>query len=761
MKTRILYSIACLLFPATISAQGFNVIQEKNITQLLSPKRNVWDENGKTIVLYNLRDVWMREDKDFPGKYHIIIDGFGQTDQNGLPALPIREDRFIIPINSTISIKILESEYTELPNTEIIPSRHPIPDIESTISIDSIIPYKGFYPKEIVSISTQRAYRGQGVLAVRFNPVQYNYQSKTVRIYQKIKYEIISNKTKNNETLYPSIFLQNTIVNNTDKVTDKNIKKQGNPIAKILIITTNSLKQPAEELAHWKRLLGYKTEIIAKENWNSTAIKNTINESYAKDNSLLFLILLGDHDDLPGISKSGPAGSYISDYDYGCLDGDNLADIYRGRIAVSSKDEAETVVNKIIQYEKNPTSTPDFYNHGLACAYFQDEDKDSHADRRFAQTAEEIRTYLNRYQNKNISRAYAARADVYPRYWNNGRYSIGEPIPADLRKDVAPFFPWDASAVDIQNALNQGIFLLLHRDHGSPNQWGDPNFHKDDLKDCANGNKLPVVFSMNCQTGQFSEDECLAEAFLRKENGGGVAVFAAGGISYSGYNDALLTGMIDAIWPNPGLRPQFGFSVDYDNLSPTPIPTYQLGQILDQGLLRMEEIYGSYNSYTQYTIDLYLCFGDPSMRICTTAPQEIAGINIQKDNQLWTVSSATPGVTISFVNPNTGIPYVAENVSTASYRIPNDISEFQICVSKHNYIPKIFSVKTDEDYIQNEVVSTPRQYDANVLKIGSNVTETKPNGPVVIENNVSSTGTSIEIHGGTTIEEGTIQIIKQ
>lgn len=110
---------------------------------------------------------------------------------------------------------------------------------------------------------------------------------------------------------------------------------------------------------------------------------------------------------------------------------------------------------------------------------------------------------------------------------------------------------------------------------------------------------------------------------------------------------------------------------------------------------------------------------------------------------------------------NTGIPYVAENVSTASYRIPNDISEFQICVSKHNYIPKIFSVKTDEDYIQNEVVSTPRQYDANVLKIGSNVTETKPNGPVVIENNVSSTGTSIEIHGGTTIEEGTIQIIKQ
>lgn len=78
MKTRILYSIACLLFPATISAQGFNVIQEKNITQLLSPKRNVWDENGKTIVLYNLRDVWMREDKDFPGKYHIIIDALGK-----------------------------------------------------------------------------------------------------------------------------------------------------------------------------------------------------------------------------------------------------------------------------------------------------------------------------------------------------------------------------------------------------------------------------------------------------------------------------------------------------------------------------------------------------------------------------------------------------------------------------------------------------------------------------------------------------------
>lgn len=117
---------------------------------------------------------------------------------------------------------------------------------------------------------------------------------------------------------------------------------------------------------------------------------------------------MGDQEDVPAsYSKHGYA-NHVTDLWYGCMDGSNdfTPNVYRGRLPVSNATEALNVVNKIIQYERNPITIKSFYDKGVNCAYFQDlYPKNNYADRRFAQTSENVRDYLQGL-GKTIQRIY-------------------------------------------------------------------------------------------------------------------------------------------------------------------------------------------------------------------------------------------------------------------------------------------------------------------------------------------------------------------
>ncbi len=711
------------------------------------PLRNIWFENENIKVRYTIENAYFQSNR-------ITIENFGITSTPEKPAIPVREDIFTIPDNKTPIVKITSSSYQTYYDVELAPAQEPLPDTAGyTPNIKPIRLYSGFYPNDIIQTNPIQHYRDKDVLSIMVYPVQYDHQEKVVRVYSLIEYEISFLDKSNNASPKKETFAPTK----TSALFSPSLRvASSNETDKILILSTSRYKQAANNLANWKRLLGFRVDVITRNDWTTSTIKQIVQNSYQADKSLLFLILLGDHEDLPGITKNNFGSTYVTDYYYGCMDDENdvLADIYRGRLSVSSAEEAITVVEKIIQYEKNPPTSPSFYNNGLVCAYFEDDDKDSYADRIFAQTAEEVRTYLDTHIGKNIDRAYYTNTDVYPKYWNNGTYSHGEPIPSDLRKDIAPFFAWNATSNDIITAINSGKFFVLHRDHGSTSGWAEPYFNIDHITQCNNGNKLPIVFSINCLTGNFSAKQCFTETFIRKKNGGCVAIFGASAVSYSGYNDALTIGMFDAIWPNPGLRPQFGYSVNYDNVLPTPTPTYQLGQILDQGLFRMKETWNE-RSLQTYTAEIFHCFGDPSMRIYTEVPQKIQNVSIYQSNETLRVSCSTPNVTITFLSKKNNRQEVHHNTSVASYTLTDD-NDISICLSKHNYIPVLQNV-TRTIYIQNETISGNKLYSSPLVKIGSNVTTSKPFGPVTIKNgsNITVSGDAIVIEEETTIENNT------
>jgi len=414
------------------------------------------------------------------------------------------------------------------------------------------------------------------------------------------------------------------------------------PSKEYIIITPDVYSAAADSLAQWKRQLGYSVEVVSQATWTNTQIQDAVQQRYQNWTPKPdYVVIIGDHDLAPGEIISGAYGNFATDLYMVCMDGssDYYPDMAKGRISVSSSTEAMNTVLKIINYERNPPTLASYYTNAVNCAYFQESSTAGYAERRFAQTSEDIRDYVNGVQGYNVERIYYTGSSTTPTNWNNGYYSAGEALPSYLLK---PTFAWDGDATDINNSINSGVFYTFHRDHGDVSLWGDPSYNTTDMNGLSNVNLTTVVFSINCLTGKFLETECFSEKFLRMQDKGAAGVFCHAEVSLSGYNDGLALGLIDAIWSSPGLVPNFTGSggVNSPTLS-SHSDIFTMGDVANQGLIRMVETWAD----QEYTHQLFHYFGDPAMKIWTSQPQAITAthqitLDCLTDNTFSIISSS-------------------------------------------------------------------------------------------------------------------------
>ena len=84
-----------------------------------------------------------------------------------------------------------------------------------------------------------------------------------------------------------------------------------------------------------------------------------------------------------------------TDLYFSTVDGaDYFPDISLGRISVDTAAQAAKRVSDIISYESDPVLDSSFYHTAALCAYFQ-HDSDGYAERRFAQTTEDLAIFLS------------------------------------------------------------------------------------------------------------------------------------------------------------------------------------------------------------------------------------------------------------------------------------------------------------------------------------------------------------------------------
>lgn len=313
-----------------------------------------------------------------------------------------------------------------------------------------------------------------------------------------------------------------------------------------------------------------------------------------------------------------------------------------GRIPVDTLAQANTVVNKVIAFETNPPPDnavgQDFYSRLTFSSFF--ESFGTTDTRWFAETTEKIRDHA-------VGLGYAVqRIYVAPSSSNPTTYRSGLPVPAALRK---PGFAWNGNRTDIINAFNNGTALMYHRDHGSWNGWGDPQFQTADLSSVSiTNNRFPVVFSINCASGMFDNETVdlaanivgggygpspsstyWSEAFLRKADGA-LAVIGDTRDSSTRDNSHLAIGLFDAIFP--GLAPGFG----------PASPVRRMGDVMNHGRAFLAAVDAGTTANLHPTdngvpvpveglrqqLNIYNLLGDPTVKLRTSAPLSFGLVDI-------------------------------------------------------------------------------------------------------------------------------------
>jgi hypothetical protein len=334
--------------------------------------------------------------------------------------------------------------------------------------------------------------------------------------------------------------------------------------ARYLVITHDSFYDAVMPLAAWKHKKGLPTKVVklSEIGSSSSEIKTYIQTAY--DTWQIppeFVLLVGAPNYLPFPSVSGT----ISDNYYTNMDGDIYNEILSGRLTVHSQDEAQTVVNKILLYERTPlVDASDWFTDACLIARI---DGDPHDDSIYWSDIHHVKNYM-------LAAGYNDIDTLSQQYGNN--------------------------ANDVIQAVNDGRSFVLFRGQGVNNWWTpfDVNPHLT-----QNGARLPIVLSITCTTIGTGSTPAVAEQWLltgTPTTPRGAAGYFATTTVVTGQaylRSATCKGFFDALF---GERKR------------------TFGEACEGGRMNVYHIYGASAEYRGFTT-----LGDPEMNIWTGIPESL------------------------------------------------------------------------------------------------------------------------------------------
>ena len=573
----------------------------------------------------------------------VAMDGLGSPGAVGKPNVPALTRFFALPQGADGSVRVLGSTGYDLNGIRLWPQQEEAPDADRSpfASPPFTIDTKAYstnapYPATPVREAALGTMRDLSLGGVETDGAQYNPASQSLHVYTGIDLRVDfvgqnsgvfgDDRTTSVWNLSFQNVYRSSLLNYATVVGNLSVGRWIFCGEEYLIVTSHALEPAADTLAAARNADGIKTRVVTVGSGagdigtTPTEIKLFI-AGQLSGSCLIrpsYVGILGDTAQVPTWKVTSPEasltgfdGMIATDLPYALTGGSDLVpDLAIGRMPAPDLTTATNEVAKIVGYEDSPPFAPAFYSHATVTSYFQCGidaggtpcNPGTQDERTFTKLSETVRNGLLG-EGYTVDRVYTTTA-VNPQ-----KFYDGTSLPAGLLK---PGFPWNGTGTDVLNDWNAGRFLILHRDHGAPSGWSNPNVSTANIPSLTNGSLLPVVFSINCASGKFDDaTPNFAEQLVEKASGGAVGVIGDSRNSPSNTNSHLAAGLIDAIFP--GTLPAYGSST----------PIYRMGDVLVAGKQYMNTqngLDGQANADTQAEEYLYHWFGDPTMPIWKHQP---------------------------------------------------------------------------------------------------------------------------------------------
>jgi hypothetical protein len=492
----------------------------------------------------------------------------------GMPNLPGMSRFVAIPQGADVELKIISSRTEIFSNINMAPAP-PIPfDTEEWIpeykKNPTVYSKDALYPENPVQISGLRRIRGVDVVILGITPFQYNPLKKELIVYRDLKVQVSFSggnghfgedrlRSRSWDPILEDMLINNKVLPEMDYTYSKKGDIDAVQDVEYLIIVPEDpvFQAWADSLKLFRNQQGISAGVVTTNEIGGntfeaieTYIDNAYNNWIPAPSAVL---LLADYGSSGSTITSSPekthpySGTYITDNGFADVDGDKLPEIVFSRITAQNAEQLEIMVGKILDYERNPPTNPDFYNHPITAMGWQ-------TSRWFQICSESINGFWELKLGKAPVRENVLYSGGPADGWSTAENT--ETVVSYFGPDGLGYIPatpdhltdWGGNATRINNDINSGAFMIQHRDHGSETGWGHPAYYIGDLSGLDNDG-LIFVFSINCLTGRFNwSSECFAEAFHRYAKRA-LGIIAASQVSYSFVNDTYTWGAYDNMWP--------------------------------------------------------------------------------------------------------------------------------------------------------------------------------------------------------------------
>ncbi|MCP4747423.1 MAG: hypothetical protein GY874_14970, partial [Desulfobacteraceae bacterium] len=387
-----------------------------------------------------------------------------KTCLKGFAELPFVHASVSLPATGDIEVKVISTDYQDIvlkhpivPSKGIIYRNQDPSAIAYEISRNSIVDQ--WYPKNLVTFTEPYIFRDIRGSNVYIHLFRYNAATKTLRVYSKVQVQVTflagaagtnafrtlqSNVVPVMDDIYQSMFINYR----RSKI---HFPNEADENGDILVIYTSRDAEAIGPYIKWKREKGFDVDEEVVE--TGTNVEDLIARSYADNNDLLYVQLVGDWQDI----KSGTTrGRAPTDPLLGCVAGnDYYPELAIGRFSAESPDQVTVQVNKALAYEQDTGSTGSWYGNALGIG--------SGEGSGYGDDGESDYKHIDIIKNEKL---LPATHTVVEEVYKNG------------------------SASTVGGYVDSGLSLINYCGHGSSNSWGTSGFSSSDVNDLRNGDML-------------------------------------------------------------------------------------------------------------------------------------------------------------------------------------------------------------------------------------------------------------------------------
>ena len=445
--------------------------------------------------------------------------------KQGFPMLPKLTKLVKIDDRCNVKLVVISKEEVEVAlSAPVVPSKghftREIPYDSVRLEFGPIYKQDVFWPSETEQITVGEAFVLRDVRGVRVQilPLSVNHVTMKMKVLKKIVFALVCEENTRTLTTFTkaarsgkvfNALYQDSFLNATETVAVERGTVPPENNKKLVVVTPSSYESILGDWLTWKKQNGYTVTVkVVNSGVTASEIKTYLQGLYNNtDTRFGYVVLVGDAAYASNFETAQPMPTFKGSMEGAAADrvyvrlagNDNYPDAFISRISGNNATDITNQLSKIVAYEKSPAAG-DWFTKGTCIASNQ-----------------------------------GSPIDYERAEWLQNGGGTGQKIPVVagglIKYGFTKFddiYDPSASAAMVTNAVNEGRSLMLYIGHGSSTSWGTTGFSVSNVNSLTNGGKTPVIFSVACVNGDFLKTGvCFAEGWLRKANGGAVAMEAA------------------------------------------------------------------------------------------------------------------------------------------------------------------------------------------------------------------------------------------